>query len=328
MKYKILIFLFIIGFISCKKKESATVTKPTVPAAPPIPWIQTSKLPGGLSYVFCLAVSGNTIFAGTDVGVYSTSNNGVNWTWVGVNFKVLSLAISGNNIFAGTQGGGVFLSSDLGAHWAAINNGFNPSNLPTVQSLAINGNNIYAGTYGNGMYMSNNNGASWTSIGLANDIVYTIAINGNNIFAGVQTYLVQQGGMYLSNDNGATWNLVNTGITTSFFHAITVNGINMYAGTDAGLALLSTNNGTSWTAINSGLANDGYEINSFAISGSNIFAATGSDVFLSSNNGTSWSGISTGIVHTRSDLVIQAFAIKGDSIYAGAEDGHVWVRPL
>jgi hypothetical protein len=102
----------------------------------------------------------------------------------------------------------------------------------------------------------------------------------------------------------------------------------MFAGTDAGLALLSTNNGTSWSAINSGLANNGYEINSFAISGNNIFAATGEDVFLTSNNGASWTGINTGIVYTMGDLAIRTFAIKGDSIYAGAEDGHVWVRPL
>ena len=54
----------------------------------------------------------------------------------------MSLAISGSNIFAGTSDG-VFLSSNNGSCWAAVNTGLTNTN---VNSLAISGNNIFAGT--------------------------------------------------------------------------------------------------------------------------------------------------------------------------------------
>jgi hypothetical protein len=61
------------------------------------------------------------------------------------NVTVLSLATSGSNIFAGTSNG-VYLSTNNGANWTQINDGFNP--VPTVYSLAIANNYIFAGTYG------------------------------------------------------------------------------------------------------------------------------------------------------------------------------------
>jgi hypothetical protein len=43
--------------------------------------------------------------------------------------------------------GGIFLSTDNGSSWNAVNNGL--TNL-SVRSLAISGNNIFAGTSGYG----------------------------------------------------------------------------------------------------------------------------------------------------------------------------------
>ena len=44
-------------------------------------WQQTNGPYGG--YITCLAVSGSNIFAGTfDCGVFMSSNNGNNWTYV------------------------------------------------------------------------------------------------------------------------------------------------------------------------------------------------------------------------------------------------------
>ena len=60
--------------------------------------------------------------------------------------SVTDLGLSGNNIFAGT-GGGVFLSTDNGSNWNAVNNGLLQL---TVYSLTISGDNIFAGTDGAG----------------------------------------------------------------------------------------------------------------------------------------------------------------------------------
>jgi hypothetical protein len=56
-------------------------------------------------------VSGSNLFAGTNGGVFLSTNNGTSWTAVNTGLTstiVLSLAINGSNLFAGTAGGGVW----------------------------------------------------------------------------------------------------------------------------------------------------------------------------------------------------------------------------
>jgi len=55
---------------------------------------------------------------------------------------IYAIDTSGTNIYAGAYYGGVFLSTDNGVSWKAVNNGLNIS----VVSLAISGANIFAGT--------------------------------------------------------------------------------------------------------------------------------------------------------------------------------------
>ena len=111
----------------------------------------------------------------------------VNAQWVQTNGPyggfIEDIAISGNNIFAGTSGsGGVYLSTNNGTSWAAVNNGLTNT---SVQSLAVSGTNIFAGTQG-GVFLSTNNGTSWTAVnhGLTNTSVLSLAVSGTNIFAG------------------------------------------------------------------------------------------------------------------------------------------------
>ncbi len=82
--------------------------------------------------------------------------------------SVTCFAQNGSNIFAGTVYGGVFLSTNNGNSWTAVNNGLSGLGLD-IYSIAINGNNIFLGTR-QGAYLSTNNGISWTAInnGLTN----------------------------------------------------------------------------------------------------------------------------------------------------------------
>ncbi|MBI4645417.1 MAG: hypothetical protein HY738_02200 [Bacteroidia bacterium] len=110
----------------------------------PAQWQQTNGPYG--ETINCFAVSNNNIFAGTEgEGVFLSTDNGS--TWIAVNnvliYKVKALAISGTNIFAGTAGSGVFLSTNNGGNWIAVNNGLSDSN---IRALAISGTNIFAGT--------------------------------------------------------------------------------------------------------------------------------------------------------------------------------------
>jgi len=159
--------------------------------------------------VWKLTVYNNNIYAGTNTGLYHSTNNGTKWTKVnnGMLSYVNCLAISGTNIFVGTNGNGLVLSTNNGIDWNQANDGLNS---PYVISLLISGNNVFAGTdQNNGVYLSTNNGTSWTTVnnGLTNLIVGKLALEGSNIYAGTQL------GLFLSTDNGASWDVKNKGLT-------------------------------------------------------------------------------------------------------------------
>ncbi|MDZ7291387.1 MAG: choice-of-anchor D domain-containing protein [candidate division KSB1 bacterium] len=273
---------------------------------------------------------------------------------------VACFTVSGTNLFAGTQGGGVFLSTNNGVTWNAVNTGLTNYD---VRGLCASGTNLFAGTWGGGVFISTNNGASWTAVnmGLSNMYVSSLYSSGTNLLAGTW------GGVFCSTNNGTTWTAINTGLTETHIRAVYISGTNFFTGTINGL-FLSTNNGTTWTAINSGLTNtaaislagipaggeeklftgtDGggvfistnnganwtavntglanLHIPFLAVSGTNLFAATwGGGVFLTTNNGASWNAVNEGLTNTN----IRSLIVSGTDLFAGTENGGIWRRAL
>jgi hypothetical protein len=117
----------------------------------------------------------------------------------------------GTNLFAGTDGGGVFLSTNNGTSWTAVNTGLTNTD---VCPSPFQGTNLFAGTWGGGVFLSTNNGTSWTAVntGLTNTYVWSLAVSGTNLFAGTGG-----GGVFLSTNNGTSWTAVNTGLTNTLF---------------------------------------------------------------------------------------------------------------
>jgi len=209
--------------------------------------------------VHSLAVSytnaGDTIlFAGTEGGLFRSTNNGLNWALADtglINPVVISLAVSPNGagenyVFAGTGGNGLFRSTNGGASWDSVNTGLTNTFARYVLTLAVapdSSGNIYAGTL-NGVYRSVDNGTSWIpmSIGLTNLLVRALAITpdgegGINIFAGTLG-----GGVFLSTHYGTTsWVSRNFGLTSkqvmslaSTPFSVGAGTVNLFAGTSLG----------------------------------------------------------------------------------------------
>ncbi|MBK9334994.1 MAG: hypothetical protein IPM96_21975 [Ignavibacteria bacterium] len=92
------------------------------------------------------------------------------------------MVVCGTNLFAGTLGG-VFLTTNNGTSWTAVNNGLTNN---SIYSLTVSNMNLYAGTDGDGVFLTTNNGTSWTAVnnGLMNTSVSSLAVSGTNLFAG------------------------------------------------------------------------------------------------------------------------------------------------
>jgi len=82
-------------------------------------------------------------------------------------------------------------------------------------------------------------------------------------------------------------------------------------------AVRSENNGASWTVANTRLGNTAVNALAVGTGGTNLFAGTGSGVYLSTNGGTGWTA--AGLV----DSTIHALAVADMNLYAGTNRGTV-----
>lgn len=123
---------------------------------------------------------GTYYYAGTSAGVYKSTNDGANWTGLGLNATdVVSLVKSGNNMWAGCING-VYYSTDAGGNWT----------LSTLGGAAVNtilfdntNSNLWVGT-NQRLYRSTTGGQSFSIVN--SDTAYSITINGGYMFEGVQ----------------------------------------------------------------------------------------------------------------------------------------------
>jgi hypothetical protein len=220
-------------------------------------------------------IGGTNLFAGTNSGLFRSTDNGTSWNSAGLTGRTIySLATIGTNLFAGTSGSGIFLSTDNGSTWTAVNSGLT---WKTVTCLAASGTNLFAG--GKGVFLSTNNGTSWTAVnnGLTANEINALAVSPNgtggiNLLAGTTYY-----GVFLSTDNGTSWAPVNSGLTSSVVYSFAVSpkragGANLFAGTNGGV-FLSTNDGTSWINVNTDIIGD-CSVYSLLIGGMNVLAGT------------------------------------------------------
>ncbi len=160
----------------------------------------------------------------------------------------------------------MFISSNNGTGWTAVNSGLTSL---SVNTLTISGSNIFAGTL-QGIYLSTNTGSSWSLKGLTTQSVTSTAVSGSNIFAGTES-----GGVFLSTNNGTNWTAVNNGLVYLHIYSLIVSGTVIFAGTDGG-TFMSTDNGTSWLNKNQGFQFV-TRVNSLLITNNKIFGGTGSN---------------------------------------------------
>lgn len=288
----------------------------------PLPgqWLPTTL--ASANKVRALLVSGTTIFAGTNAGVWSTTDDGTTWTQVNTGLTTLdvrALALNGTTLYAGTNGGGVFRTADNGTTWTATNTGLT---FGAVYSLAANGTDVYAGTNGGGVFRLS--GTTWTAAntGLSDNAqVHSLLINGNDLFAGGQLVVNDSRHIYRTSDKGAKW--TPTGGTDpsvainppALVYSLAVNGTNLLAATFDGL-YRSTDNAVTWRRIETLPLR---VLNILSVPSVGAFFASGITtndevygVSVSTDNGTTWRASSFGLPGAN------ALAVSGTNLFAGA----------
>ena len=208
---------------------------------------------------------------------------------------VQCFASDGTNIFVGTLGGGVFISTDNGNSWNAVNTGLTNLN---VYALAISGTTIFAGLHG-GLFKSINNGSSWTHI-TSGGIPVGVQINAI-VTSGTNIYVGANNGVYTSSDSGLNWSISSYFVgmnPLAYVMSLALNGSSIFAGTgNSGYGILkSIDNGSNWTSVNSGIPSNPY-ISALATNGINTYATCG-DFFVSSNYGVTWASLNIAGVYT------------------------------
>jgi len=256
----------------------------------------------------------------------------VSWSSSGLaGFTVYGLVIdpdTTSTLYAATDGG-VYKSTDSGAHWDPVNTGLTNT---VVLSLVIDPDNpeiLYAGTNGGGVFITTNGGTSWGAANgdpilgpLTNLIIVSLAINTTNdiVYAGTAG-----GGIFRTLDGGGTWS--NPLQIFAFVYAIAIDPQNpniVYAGTYGGGVYKNINFGAfgSWETANTSLSN--LFINAIAISPSTpttLYAGSGDGVFKSTTGASSWFSVDMGT------LVINTLAINPDftsTLYAGTVGSGVY----
>lgn len=290
----------------------------------------------------------------------------VNAQWIQTNaprgMRITSMAVSGKNLIAGTWENGVFISTDNGTNWTAIDSGLTNN---YVNALAVTGNNLFAGTY-EGVFVSTNNGTNWTAVSANNNLnpyptlVKTFATRitdtGTDLFAGGTSLKVSSdngtswgiidnvldgneitslaingtslfvgsgyNGIYYFTNYGRSWYFIKHCFTNKYVYSLAVQGTNLFAAINDGV-YLSTDSGTNWVAVKNGMAYP--YANSLFVNGTNIFAGTGGGVYLSTNNGTNWAAVNDGL---NNDIIVISFAVSGAYIFISTLNNGIWMRPL
>lgn len=112
-------------------------------------------------YVYALAIDPSNpskVFAGTNGGIWRSTDEGLNWSMNEGYARSNELAIdpTNSNIIYSGRSETCYKSVDGGVNWVAYSDGIRGN----CQNLLASSTNVYFGTY-SGVHKSNNGGASW-----------------------------------------------------------------------------------------------------------------------------------------------------------------------
>jgi photosystem II stability/assembly factor-like uncharacterized protein len=293
------------------------------------------------AYLNVLIASGSNLIAGTDMGMYVSTDNGQSWTTrnngLPVNAKIRALAVLNNSLFAATDTG-VWSSVNEGQSWTDANGGLLQNQ--SVLTVFVQGTTVLAGTERNAntgingkIFRTTDQGQSWkesiTSLPENITSVRKFAAIADTIF------VVTDFKIYRSTDNGANWTSVSPEQSTGFisFYDLETSGSVLFAsGRTWGTFILdarwtSFDGGNSWKVEQLyGSSPWATAVRSFIISGSSMLkilagnarnsGLTDSNVYISTNAGKTFANVGpASLFGSRSTASFDKLFLVNGSVY-------------
>ncbi|MEO6724783.1 MAG: SBBP repeat-containing protein [Blastocatellia bacterium] len=277
----------------------------------------------------------NTLYAGTFLGVFKSTNGGQQWQTTGQTnpanpFFVTGVAIDPSNpnrIYAASRTGGIYRSTDGGQSYQA-NTGINFGGPPSGYDVVVDPvmpMTVYLGTQ-SGAFKSTNGGDAWTPINTGLGLpqspnslprINRLVIDPSNRMT---VYAATSRGVFKTTDGGGTWLAATNGIGQGGQAEVLALAIDptMPATLYAGVASFSgglyktTDGGATWRASNTGLNLPGVStpltVQSLAIdpgTPQTVYAGTSSGgVYKSTDGGATWSASNTGLPNVTVNAVV------------------------
>lgn len=290
-------------------------------------WVEANDgLTGEVATCFAMRPDGLAVYGGCEsMGIFRSQDEGDNWEArsAGINMvKVTDVAVDPLDpdfivvTFTSLNSGGVFITADGGASWAAAPNLADQR----AQAVALGGSGgeiIYAALAGpvtteipEGVYKSTDGGQSWTCTGpegpaYLNNLLYSLDIDEENgvLLAGGQGYISGlPARVFRSTDGGGSWDQVHEGdiySTVKDFARSPQDGTVCFAAVEhsggivgLGGILKSGSAGASWVDVNNGLGSAARLCRTVSVDPTDpdrVFASLyNSGVYRTTNGGGSW----------------------------------------
>jgi photosystem II stability/assembly factor-like uncharacterized protein len=269
-----------------------------------------------------------TIIAGTESGVYRSTNRGLQWieSSTGMDRPPYVNVLVKNtlgDVFVGmgiAANGGMYRSSDEGVTWQAC---ADPYGAPQdIRSLCINSHNeVLAVTQDGLVFRSSDKGNTW--VFLSGPLPVLIAVDStDNIYAGTVG-----SGVFKSTDNGSVWMpTAITGYGDGNYRVSSIaagsNGfvcVGIDSGCLGGRFWYSSDNGLSWAST----FFRWHRFLSLSIDmNDGIYAGTSRGLLYSSDCGATWSDLATPYNEVPS---LSVFSRMGDTVLVGSEGAGVFL---
>jgi photosystem II stability/assembly factor-like uncharacterized protein len=265
-----------------------------------------------------LAAKDNFVFAGTDAGLYQSTDFGKTWTTHTIESPsqpVQNVVIKDSTVLYGYRNQ-VRYSTDFGSTWQ-----FSTHNCTQINAFGIHDNAVYIGVYSypdpggmildeKGIKRSTDNGATWSDVKLNDWNITAFASDGICLYASVG---FRNGTVFRSNDHGATWKQIETGLPA--VQSMIFSDGRLLAGTTEGV-FASADSGKHWAASNDGLS--AMTLSAMAVRGGKIYAGTmaGNGVYVTSDRGDTWKEANAGFDEGMSGYQIADLMSRGDTLYS------------